>query len=414
MKVFPRGVVIVAVFAGIVWWQRAEIAPYVVRALPATGAYLDQVPGVKPVAEAAASKPVQKAPPSVPVTIAEAQKADFPVYLYGLGTVQPYDTVTVRSRVDGQITKVFFKQGQTVKEGELLVQIDQRPYQAALDQAKAKQVQDEASLANNKLTLQRYSQLAKQDFATQEQLTTQQSLVRQLEAQIKGDEAAVEAAQTQLDYTSIISPLSGKAGFRLVDPGNIVHASDATGIVSIVKLQPIAVVFTAPESEVGRINKALSAGEVPVEALSSDGQSVLSTGHLALVDNSVTQASGSISMKATFSNEDNALWPGLSVSTRMLVDTLKGVVVVPENAVQHGPKGLYAFVVGSDDKVKQVPIEVGEIGSGKAQILRGVSVGDHVVVEGQYRLQDGTLVRTTPAGGEKIASTAPTTAAEAK
>lgn len=411
MKALPTGVVIVAVIAGIVWWQRAEIAPYVVRALPATTAYVDQVPGVKPTA---ATKPAQKAAPSVPVTIAEAQKADFPVYLYGLGTVQPYDTVTVRSRVDGQITKVFFKQGQMVKEGDLLVQIDPRPYQAALDQAKAKQAQDEASLANNKLTLQRYSQLAKQDFATQEQLTTQQSLVRQLEAQIEGDKAAVEAAQTQLDYTSINAPLSGKTGFRLVDPGNIVHASDANGIVSIVKLQPISVVFTAPEGDVGRINKALNAGEVPVEALSSDGQTVLSKGHLALVDNSVTQASGSISMKATFANEDNALWPGLSVSTRMLVDTLKGVVTVPEDAVQHGPKGLYAFIVGTDNKVKQAPIEVGEIGSGMAQILKGITVGDKVVVEGQYRLQNGTLVRTSPMGGEKVATATSSSTAEAK
>jgi multidrug efflux system membrane fusion protein len=411
MKALSTGVVIMAVIAGIVWWQRAEIAPYVVRALPATAAYVDQVPGVKPTATA---RPAQNPTPSVPVTIADAQKADFPVYLYGLGTVQPYDTVTVRSRVDGQITKVFFKQGQMVKAGELLVQIDPRPYQAALDQAKAKQAQDEASLANNKLTLQRYSQLAKQDFATQEQLTTQQSLVRQLEAQIEGDKAAVEAAQTQLDYTSINAPLSGKTGFRLVDPGNIVHASDANGIVSIVKLQPISVVFTAPEGDVGRINKALNAGEVPVEALSSDGQTVLSKGHLALVDNSVTQASGSISMKATFANEDNALWPGLSVSTRMLVDTLKGVVTVPEDAVQHGPKGLYAFVVGPDNKVKQAPIEVGEIGSGKAQILKGIAVGEKVVVEGQYRLQDGTLVRTSPMGGEKVADAASTSTAEVK
>lgn len=411
MKALSTGVVIMAVIAGIVWWQRAEIAPYVVRALPATAAYVDQVPGMKSTATA---RPAQNPTPSVPVTIADAQKADFPVYLYGLGTVQPYDTVTVRSRVDGQITKVFFKQGQMVKAGELLVQIDPRPYQAALDQAKAKQAQDEASLANNKLTLQRYSQLAKQDFATQEQLTTQQSLVRQLEAQIEGDKAAVEAAQTQLDYTSINAPLSGKTGFRLVDPGNIVHASDANGIVSIVKLQPISVVFTAPEGDVGRINKALNAGEVPVEALSSDGQTVLSKGHLALVDNSVTQASGSISMKATFANEDNALWPGLSVSTRMLVDTLKGVVTVPEDAVQHGPKGLYAFVVGPDNKVKQAPIEVGEIGSGKAQILKGIAVGEKVVVEGQYRLQNGTLVRTSPMGGEKVADAASTSTAEVK
>jgi multidrug efflux system membrane fusion protein len=226
------------------------------------------------VANKAANAPVnaraQAGPPSapIPVTIARVQRADFPVYLNGLGTVQPYQTVTVRSRVDGQIVKVDFKQGRMVKEGDVLVEIDPRPYKAALDEALAKKAQDEASLANAKRDLDRYKSL--KDFAARQQVDTQQALVDQLTAQVAGDQAAVDNAQTQLSYTTITAPLSGRAGFRNVDTGNIVHASDQNGIVTIVQLQPISVVFTAPEEEVQRINKALAEGDVPVKALSSD------------------------------------------------------------------------------------------------------------------------------------------------
>ena len=238
-------------------------------------------------------------PAAIPVTVAQAQTADFPVYLNGLGVVEPYDTVTVRSRVDGEVVKIAFRQGQMVKEGDLLAEIDPRPYQAALDQALSKKAQDEANLKNAQLNLDRYNTLAKQDFASRQQLDTQQAMVDQLAAQIKGDQAAIDNAQTQVSYTSIKAPLSGKTGFRLVDPGNIVHGADTTGIVTIVKLQPISVVFTAPEEDVPQINKALAAGAVPVTALSSDGLKTLSEGHLALVNNAVDQASGDIRMKAT-------------------------------------------------------------------------------------------------------------------
>jgi multidrug efflux system membrane fusion protein len=219
--------------------------------------------------------------------------------------------VTVRSRVDGQVIKVGFRQGQMVNEGDLLVQIDPRPYQAALEQAQAKKAQDDANLRNAQLDLQRYSTLAKQDYASRQQVDTQQAKVDQLNAQLKGDQAAIDNAETQLSYTTIRSTLTGKIGFRLIDPGNIVHATDQTGIVTIVKLQPISVVFTAPEENIGQINRALATGNMPVMALSSDGTKILGQGHLALVDNQVDQASGTIRMKATFKNEDNALWPGL-------------------------------------------------------------------------------------------------------
>jgi membrane fusion protein, multidrug efflux system len=353
-------------------------------------------------------------PVAIPVTIAQAQTADFPVYLNGLGTVQPYETVTVHSRVDGELTKVAFKQGQMVSEGELLAQIDPRPYQAALDQALAKKAQDEANLKNAQLNLQRYTTLNKEEFSTRQQLDTQQASVDQLNAQIKGDQAAIDNAQTQVGYTTIRSPLTGKTGFRLIDPGNIVHAADTTGIVTIVKLQPISVVFTAPEDDVPQINKALAAGAVPVTALSSDGSKTLSQGHLALVDNKVDQASGTISMKATFENKDNVLWPGLSVSTRLLVETLKQVTVMPEDAVQHGPSGLYAFVVGNDNRAEMRSIKIGQEDNGQAVVSQGVSPGEKVVTAGQYRVQQGALVEPSQANpASKPENTAQNTPAKA-
>jgi multidrug efflux system membrane fusion protein len=333
-----------------------------------------------------------KGPSGIPVTIQRVQSSDFPVYLNGLGTVQPYNTVTVRSRVDGQVTQVNFRQGQMVNEGDLLVQIDPRPYQAALDQAQAKKTQDEATLRNAHLDLARYTTLAQQSFASRQQLDTQQATVDQLTAQVKGDQATVDNAATQLSYTTIKSPLSGKTGFRLVDPGNIVHASDTTGIVSIVKLQPISVVFTAPEESVGAINNALASGNVPVTALASDGTKTLADGHLALVDNQVDQTSGTIRMKATFQNKDNALLPGLSVATRLLVETRKNVVVVPNDAIQHGPNGLYAYVIGDDNKAELRDIKVGDEGATQTVVLQGLNAGERVVVAGQYRLTKGAVV----------------------
>jgi multidrug efflux system membrane fusion protein len=343
--------------------------------------------------EQQSARPAGPAP--IPVTVASVASVDFPVYLNGLGTVQPYNTVTIRSRVDGEVVKVAFKQGQMVKEGDLLVQIDPRPYQAALEQAQAKKAQDEATLKDAQLNLQRYNSLAKQDFASRQQLDTQQATVDQLIAQIKGDQAAIDNAQTQLSYTTIRSPLTGKTGFRLVDPGNIVHASDTTGIVSVVKLQPISVVFTAPEEQVPQINKALADGTVPVTALSTDGTRILSQGRLALVDNAVDQASGTIRMKATFDNKDNVLWPGLSVMTRLLIDTVKQAVVVPNDAIERGPNGLYAFVVDDQNKVAIRTIKVGDQGADQSVILKGLTPVEKVVVQGQYRLQAGSVVKAT-------------------
>jgi multidrug efflux system membrane fusion protein len=280
-----------------------------------------------------------------------------------------------------------------VNAGDVLVQIDPRPYQAAFDQAVAKKAQDQANLKNAQLDLQRYASLAKEDFSSRQQLDTQQAMVDQLIAQIQGDQAAIDNAQTQLSYTTIRSPLSGKTGFRLVDQGNIVHAADTTGVVSIVRLQPISVVFTAPEEDIPQINAALAAGSVPVTALSSGGLKPLSHGTLALVNNQVNQASGTISMKATFENKDNALWPGLSVATRLQVDTLKQAIVIPEDAVQHGPNGLYAFTIDDNNKAQMTDIKVGQEGDGQSVVLQGLTPGQKVVTAGQYRLQQGVLVQ---------------------
>ena len=362
----------------------------------AYGVWYELLGGVKPAAAAAQSAASQAAA-KIPVTSFVVKKADFPVRAYGLGVVSPFKTVTVKSRVDGQIIKVFFKQGQMVKEGDPLLEIDQRPFTAALEQAVAKKAQDEANLRNDRLNLERFQKLAKQQFETQQNLDTQQALVDQMIAQVKGDEAAIDNAQTNLGYTSIKAPISGRTGFRLVDPGNIVHAADTTGIVTIAQLQPIAVQFTEPEEQLQAIDKAFDTGEVPVEALTSDGTRTLSQGRLVVMDNSVNQATGTISLKARFDNKDNALWPGLSVTTRMLIDTRKDVIVVPQDGVQHGPSGLFAYVIGDNGKVSARPIKVSQSGDANAVVSEGLNVGDRIVVAGQSRLFEGALVEEAPA-----------------
>ncbi len=335
------------------------------------------------------------AEPAVPVTIARAEKADFPVYLSGLGTVQGFNTVVVRTRVDGQIDKIAFKEGQFVKQGDLLAQIDPRVFQAALDQAIAKKTQDEAALANAKLDLQRSTKLG--DFATRQQVDTQTSAVRQLTAQIAADEAAIVNAQTQLDYASIRAPIAGVTGLRQVDQGNIVNAATQTGIVTIVQIEPIAVIFTAPEQQLPGIAKALTKGPLKVLAYTSDGKNLLSEGSLALMNNQVDSTSGTIRLKATFDNKDHALWPGLSVATRLLVNTVKDATVVPDTAVQHGNDGLFVYAVTNGNKAQVRKIKAGYSGEGRTLIEEGLSPGEQVVTAGQYRVHEGSLLATRTA-----------------
>ncbi|HEY0330092.1 MAG TPA: efflux RND transporter periplasmic adaptor subunit [Rhodopseudomonas sp.] len=327
---------------------------------------------------------------AVPVRVAAVERTDFPIYLGGLGTVQGFNTVVVRTRIDGQIDRIAFKEGQLVQKGDLLAQIDPRPLQATLDQAKAKKAQDEASLANANLDLQRFTKLG--EFATRQQTDTQRSTVQQLTAQLAADDAAIANAQTQLDYSHVTAPISGVTGFRQVDQGNIVNAATQTGIVTIAQIEPIAVIFTAPEEQLNDINHALALGPLQVIAMSTDGKKQLSQGTLAVVNNQVDSTSGTVRLKATFDNKDHALWPGLSVSTRLLVNTLKNVVVVPEDAVKHGADGLYAFAVDQDNKAELRTVKIGEVGDGRAVVEQGLAPGDRVVVAGQYKVQAGSRV----------------------
>ncbi|MFE1597282.1 efflux RND transporter periplasmic adaptor subunit [Methylobacterium sp. ID0610] len=350
-----------------------------------------------------------KAPAPVPVRLAPVQQGPFPVVLGGLGTVQAYNTVQVRTRVDGEILRIAFKEGQMVHKGDLLVQVDPRPYQAAFDQAKAKKTQDEANLRNAKADLERYTKLG--DYASRQQTDTQAATVAQLTAQVAADQAAIDNAETQLGYATIRAPLDGVTGFRQVDTGNIVNAATQTGIVTITQIEPITVVYTAPESELPAVAKAFGSGPVPVEAWTSDGLTKLSDGALSVINNQVDTATGTIRLKASFANADHALWPGLSVSTRMRVGVVQEAVTVPDDAVQHGPKGLYAFVVDKAQKAHQQAITVGRSGGGRTLVRSGLSPGQSVIIEGQSRVQDGGLVAgsrpTETARAETAATGAP-------
>ena len=347
----------------------------------------------------AANDAQKSARPVVRVTVAPVEKADFPVYLTGLGTVQGFNTVVVRTRVDGQIDKIAFKEGQLVNQGDLLAEIDPRPFRATLDQVTAKKAQDEANLANANLDLQRYTKLG--EFATRQQTDTQRSTVAQLTAQIAADEAAIFNAQTQLDYTAVKAPISGVAGLRQVDVGNIVNAATQTGIVTIAQIEPIAVIFTAPEEQLPAINEAQSKLPLKVIAQTTDGKKTLSEGTLAVVNNQVDTTSGTIRLKAVFENKNHALWPGQSVSTRLLVTTLKDATVVPDDAVQRGNQGLYAFVVNSDNKAELRKIKVSKSIDGRSVIDEGLSPGEHAIVAGQYKVQPGSTVATTVASTDQ-------------
>jgi len=348
--------------------------------------------------QAPASNAQKSARNAVRVTTSPVEKSDFPVYLTGLGVVQGFNTVLVRTRVDGQIDKVAFKEGQLVNQGDLLVEIDPRPYQATLDQAKAKKAQDEANLANANLDLQRYTKLG--EFATRQQTDTQRSTVAQLTAQIAADDAAIFNAQTQLDYTAVKSPIPGVAGLRQVDIGNIVNASNQTGIVTVAQIEPIAVIFTAPEDQLPYIMEGQSAQPLKVIAITTDGKKPLAEGTLAVVNNQVDTTSGTIRLKAVFDNKDHALWPGQSVSTRLLVRTLKNATVAPDDAVQHGTNGLYAYAVGEDNKAELRKVKVSYSIDGRSVVDEGLKPGERVITGGQFKVQPGSLVSSAVASSD--------------
>jgi len=338
-----------------------------------------------------------KAPPATAVDVATAQLADVPVYLSGLGTVLAFYTVTVTARVDGQIEKVAFTEGQDVKKGTLLVQIDPRPYQAALGVAIATRDKDRAQLENAHRDMERYSVLAPEDLASKQTVDTQKALVAQLAAQIKGDDAAIDNARTQLDYTSITSPIDGRTGIRLVDPGNNVHAADTTGMVVVTQLEPISVIFTLPEEKFAQLSDALARGAVEVSAMSRDGTREFDRGTVALIDNQIDQTTGTIRVKATLPNKQRLLWPGEFVSMRVLTQVQRQVLTIPVSALERGPDGLFTYLVKPDSTIEVAQLTVGEQVGGSAVIEKGLKAGDKVVASNQYRLQPGSHIRANTA-----------------
>ena len=339
-------------------------------------------------------------PPAVPVVLAVVESRDVPIHLNGLGNVQGFNTVTIRSRVDGQLERIAFTEGQDVKAGEVLAQIDPRPFQAALDQTLARRKQNESLLGNAKRDLERDVALLVEKVGTAQKADTQRSLVEQLEATLKADDAAIEAAQVQLGYATIRSPINGRAGIRLLDAGNVVRAQDTGGLVVVTQLQPLSVVFTLSEQYAQAIRAEAQKGALSVVALGRDNVSRLAEGVLSVIDNQIDSTTGTLRLKATFANESLELWPGQFVNVRLRLEVRKGATVVPAQAVQRGPAGAFAFVVSAEDAAQMRPLQVGRIEDGLALIESGLEPGERVVLDGHYRLQPGSKVRAVEGGGK--------------
>jgi len=335
----------------------------------------------------------------VPVLAIEARVADMPVYLDGVGTAKALNTVTVRSQVEGKLLSISFTEGMDVPKGYLLAKIDPTTYQAQYDQQVAKKAQDEATLANAKLDLERYIRLAQTNAVNKQQVDTQRALVNQLEAQVKGDQAMIDNARAVLSYTNIVAPIAGRTGIRLVDEGNIIRSMDATGIVVITEIQPISVMFSLPQQDLPEINRGLSEGPLPIDALGPDGKTALDKGKVMVVDNQVDQTTGTIKLKAEFPNAKLQLWPGQFVNVRLLIDTLSQVIVVPTAAVQRGPDGTYVYIVKDNMTVTVRKAAVTQQDDQYAVLGSGVRAGEQVVTTGFARLSEGTLV--TVSGAEE-------------
>ncbi|HST09411.1 MAG TPA: MdtA/MuxA family multidrug efflux RND transporter periplasmic adaptor subunit [Terriglobales bacterium] len=339
------------------------------------------------------SAQASSSPPSIPVAVAAAERRDFPVYLSGLGSVQASNTVSLKSRVDGQIVQIAFKEGQFVKQGELLIVIDPRPYQVALEQAEAALGRDQAQLKNAQLDYQRYQGLFKEGVISQQQYDAQRALVGQLEGTIKADQAAIDNAKLQLVYTRVTAPVSGRIGLRLVDIGNMVHASDTNPLLVVTQLQPIAVVFTLPEDVLPNVVKHMKNRTLEVDAYSRDDTTKLAAGKLLTIDNQIDPTTGTGKLKAMFDNIDSALFPNQFVNARLLLETQKGATVVPAAAIQRGPQGSsFAYVVKPDKTVEVRPVKVSLTQGNMSVISFGVAPGEQVVTDGQDKLQSGSHV----------------------
>jgi multidrug efflux system membrane fusion protein len=356
-------------------------------ALASGAAYMTLQPQSGAAQNSAAAVP----PRPIPVTSGVVEVRDFPIYRVGLGTVQAYNTVTIKVRVDGEVQKIAFREGQDVQTGDILAQIDPRTYQAQLHQAEADKARDEALLANARLDLERFSTLAVKEFATRQSVDTQKALVAQFQAAIQRDQAAIDNANVSLGYTTIISPINGRTGIRLIDQGNIVHANDATGLVVIAQLNPISVIFTLPQRNLPDIADAMRKGKLAVFAYDQDNRTQLGEGRLELIDNQIDQGTGSLRLKAVFPNEDNKLWPGEFVSAWLQLGVSQGPVVA-DSVVQSGPEGSYALAIRPDNSIEIRPLRVTASQQGYSLIAAGLVEGERVVVDGQYRLRNGSRI----------------------
>jgi membrane fusion protein, multidrug efflux system len=359
--------------------------------------------------EAAKSR-AQAGPTAVPVLVAPAQTKDVPVILRGLGTVQAFNTAPLKSQVGGAVTQINFKEGQDVRTGDLLIQLDARPYEAVLDQAKATLAKDQAALANAKTDLQRYSKLLAQNFTPEQQYATQVSTVAQDEAAGQNDEAAIKAAQLNVEYASIKSPIDGVTGIRQVDIGVLVQSNSQT-LVTVTQIQPIYVMFTLPEANIGPIREAMAQGQLSIQAFAADDEKQVAEGVLDLVDNAVDQTTGTVKLKAEFPNKDKALWPGEFVNAHLVLKTVHNGVTVPSVAIQTGPSGSYAYVVKSDSTVERRPVTVVQTDNNVALVGTGLQSGEQLVTAGQFKLEQGTKVQISdnPAAvGQSVASDTPT------
>jgi multidrug efflux system membrane fusion protein len=333
-----------------------------------------------------------RAEPPVPVLAVAVRAEDVPVSIDAVGTVQPLNTVIVRSQVDGRLLELGFADGQMVKKGDLLARIEARTYQAQYDQALAKKAQDEAQLANAKIDLERYSRLAETNFGSRQQADTQKAIVAQLQALTQIDQAAIDNARTILDYATILAPIDGRTGLRAIDVGNIIRASDSAGLVSITQMQPIGALFNLPQQQLRALNLAMARGSVRAQALEADNLSVIEDGRIEVFDNQVDATTGTIKVKASFKNEAAALWPGQFVNIRLYVDVLIGVKVVPTSAVQRGPNGPFVYVVREDATVKKTDVVVGRQDEALSVIESGVELAQKVVMTGFARISDGAKV----------------------
>ncbi len=366
--------------------------------------------GDKPSAEESAPGGRRDGP--VSVTTAPARTQDVPVTIDAVGTVQALNNVTIRTQVDGRLLHLAFTEGQDVRKGDVLAEIDPALYKAQYDQAVAKKAQDEANLANARVDVVRYEKLVAGKFLSQQQYATQKALVSQLEAQVRADQAAIDNAKTTLDYATIRSPIDGRVGIRLVDVGNILHPSDQNGIVVVTQLKPINIVFTLPQQALPAVHKAQADGVAKVRALGPDNTSVIETGELKVVDNQIDPLTGTVKLKSVFTNENLNLWPGQFVNVRLMLDTIRNAVVVPTPAVQRGPNGAFVYLLGEDGRAHMKSVTTGRQDENIVVVASGLEPGATVVTSGFSRLSDGGKVRTV--NPEEPATAAPATPRDAK